>query len=204
MANNKKAKKMASKGASVKANPSRQQVLIEQLHRSSLAQKAPSRPVSYPLQRNGQFPASNTANSRTDPKPNTSTSRSTPEIKGVGQGIRLAGANGISKSNFNTLAETTGKSDDKIVGKLDKINTKLAEKGKAGINLSSGTANMLVRNAQKSPDKYPWATEPLTLVKVLLALLYKVCSQLQQRPGTWIKGQLIGGREADSWLQPWW
>jgi hypothetical protein len=37
---------------------------------------------------------------------------------------------------------------------------------------------------------------------VLLALLYKVCSQLQQRPGTWIKGQLTGGREADPGFNP--
>jgi hypothetical protein len=43
---------------------------------------------------------------------------------------------------------------EKIIGKLDKINTKLEDKGKAGINLKSGTANMLVKKAQKSPPKY--------------------------------------------------
>jgi hypothetical protein len=65
----------------------------------------------------------------------TTPSRSTPEIKGLGQGIRVAGENGLSKSDFKTIAETTGKSDEKIIGKLDKINTKLEDKGKAGIGL---------------------------------------------------------------------
>jgi hypothetical protein len=74
------------------------------------------------------------------PKPasnssSTTPSRSTPEIKGLGQGLRVAGENGISKSDFKTIAETTGKSNEKIIGKLDKINTKLETKGKAGINL---------------------------------------------------------------------
>jgi chaperonin GroEL (HSP60 family) len=53
-----------------------------------------------------------------------------------------------------TIAEATGKEPEKIVGKLDKLNTKLEDKDKAGIDLKSGTANMLVKNAQKSPPKY--------------------------------------------------
>jgi hypothetical protein len=44
----------------------------------------------------------------TPPSHNTP-SRSTPEIKGVGQGLRVAGENGISKGDFKTIAETTGK-----------------------------------------------------------------------------------------------
>jgi hypothetical protein len=74
--------------------------------------------------------------------------------KVLGQGIRVAGENGISKSDFKTIAEATGKSPEKIVGKLDKINTKLETKGKAGIDLKSGAANMLIKKAQKSSDKY--------------------------------------------------
>jgi hypothetical protein len=38
------------------------------------------------------------------PTPPTPT-RTTPKIKGVGQGIRVAGENGISKSDFKTIAE---------------------------------------------------------------------------------------------------
>jgi hypothetical protein len=136
MAKNKQqARKMASKGASVKEIS--QATGVNRAAAQKFTQKAPSRP-SLPPATNGQFPTGSTA-SRTNPKPNTpsrsTTSRSTPEIKGLGQGIRLAGANGISKSDYKTLAETSGKSDDKIIGKLDKINTKLAKKGKAGIDL---------------------------------------------------------------------
>jgi hypothetical protein len=131
-------------------------------------------------------------------------SRSTPEIKGLGQGIRLAGANGLSKSNYNTLAETTGKSDDKIIGKLDKINSRLAEKGKAGINLSSGAANMLIKKAQKSPPKYrgfglniPSSFGGGAIGGTLQSML--------PRPGTadiWRQGQLTRGRDDEPGFNP--
>jgi hypothetical protein len=42
---------------------------------------------------NHQGPAGNTA-ARTNPGISTAPSRTTPEIKGVGQGIRVAGENG--------------------------------------------------------------------------------------------------------------
>jgi hypothetical protein len=56
--------------------------------------------------------------------------------------------------NSRLLQKTTGKSPEKLIGKLDKINTKLEGKGKAGINLKSGAANMLIKEAQKTSDKY--------------------------------------------------
>ena len=93
--NNRQAKKMASKGASVK--DIRKETGVNRAAAQRYTQKAASR-TSLPPATNGQFPGGNTT-SRTNPKPNTSTSRSTPEIKGLGQGIRLDGANGLSKSN---------------------------------------------------------------------------------------------------------
>jgi hypothetical protein len=72
-------------------------------------------------------PALQVIPSPTNPGISATPSRSTPEIKGLGQGIRVAGENGISKSDFKTIAETTGKSPEKIIGKLDKINTKLED-----------------------------------------------------------------------------
>jgi hypothetical protein len=147
--NRNQAKKMASKGASVKEI--RKETGVNRAAAQKFTQNAASR-TSTTTTPNDQGPPGNTA-PRTNPGITTTPSRSTPEIKGLGQGIRLAGENGLSKSDYKTIAETTGKSDDKIVGRLDKINTKLEESGKAGITLKSGTANMLVRNAQKTRNK---------------------------------------------------
>jgi hypothetical protein len=190
--NNKKAKKMASQGASVKEI--RQATGVNRAAAQKFTQRSSSS-SSLPPAANGQFPSGNTT-SRTNPK-NTSTSRSTPEIKGLGQGIRLAGADGLSKSNYNTLAETTGKSDDKIIGKLDKINSRLAEKGKAGINLSSGAANMLIKKGQKNRDQYRGfaPVKPAFGEGAIGSTLQSMLST-PERPGTWLKGHLTGGREA--------
>jgi hypothetical protein len=128
-------------------------------------------------------------------------SRSTPEIKGVGQGLRIAGENGISKRDFKTIAEATGKSPEKIIGKLDKINTKLETKGKAGIDLKSGTGNMLVKKGQKMSDKYLGYRTPDFGEGPIGSTLQSMLST-PANAGTWIKGQLTGGREADPGFNP--
>jgi hypothetical protein len=134
------------------------------------------------------------------PTPPTPT-RTTPKIKGVGQGIRVAGENGLGKRDYKTIAETTGKSDEKIIGKLDKINTKLEEKGKAGIDLKSGAANMLVKKATKSSNKSMGYRTPDFGTGAIGSTLQSMIST-PARPGTWIKGQLTGGREADPGFNP--
>jgi hypothetical protein len=203
MAKNKnQAKKMASKGASVKEI--RKETGVSREAAKKFTQKTASRP-SLPPATNGQFPTGNTA-ARTNPNPNTSTSRSnsprsTPEIKGLGQGIRLAGENGLGKRDYKTIAETTGKSDDKIVGKLDKINTKLEEKGKTGIDLKSGTGNMLVRKATKSSNKSMGYRTPDFGEGAIGSTLQSMIST-PERSATWIKGTLTGGREADPGFNP--
>jgi hypothetical protein len=128
-------------------------------------------------------------------------SRSTPEIKGLNQGLRIAGENGISKGDFKTIAETTGKAPEKIIGKLDKINTKLDTKGKAGIDLKSGTGNMLVKKAQKSSDKSMGYRTPDFGEGPIGSTLQSMLST-PARDATWIKGQLLGGREADPGFNP--
>jgi hypothetical protein len=148
---------------------------------------------------NDQGPPGNTA-SPTNPGI-SAPPRSTPEIKGVGQGIRVAGENGISKSDYKTIAETTGKAPEKIIGKLDKINTKLETKGKAGINLKSGAANMLIKKAQKSSDKYRGCRTPDFGEGAIGSTLQSMLST-PANAGTWIKGQLTGGREADPGFNP--
>jgi hypothetical protein len=132
-------------------------------------------------------------------------SRTTPEIKGVGQGLRVAGENGISKSDYKTIAETTGKAPEKIIGKLDKINTKLEDKGKAGIGLKSGAANMLIKNAQKSPPKYRGFGADSKNILFGEGAIGSTLQSMLSTPanaGTWIKGQLTGGREADPGFNP--
>jgi hypothetical protein len=99
------------------------------------------------------------------------------------------------------LQKATGKNPEKIIGKLDKINTKLEEKGKAGIDLKSGAANMLVKKAQKSSDKYSGYRTPDFGEGAIGSTLQSMIST-PERAGTWIKGQLTGGREADPGFNP--
>jgi hypothetical protein len=135
------------------------------------------------------------------PPPQPTPPRSTPEIKGVGQGLRIAGENGISKGDFKTIAKATGKDPEKIIGKLDKINTKLETKGKAGIDLKSGTGNMLVKKGQKMSDKYLGYRTPDFGEGPIGSTLQSMLST-PANAGTWIKGQLTGGREADPGFNP--
>jgi hypothetical protein len=134
------------------------------------------------------------------PTPPTPT-RTTPKIKSVGQGIRVAGENGISKSDFKTIAEAKGNNPEKIIGKLDKINTKLEEKGKAGIDLKSGAANMLVKKATKSSNKSMGYRTPDFGEGAIGSTLQSMIST-PERSATWIKGQLVGGSEADPGFNP--
>jgi hypothetical protein len=123
------------------------------------------------------------------------------KIKGLNQGLRVAGKNGISKGEFKTIAGAKGKDPEKIVAKLDKINTKLGDKDKAGINLKSGAANMLIKKAQKSSDKYRGYRTPDFGEGPIGSTLQSMIST-PANAGTWIKGQLTGGREADPGFNP--
>ena len=189
---NQQAKKMASAGKSAAQIKAKTGVGSQTAQRY-VTRQAPTPPT----------PSSPTPSSPTPSQPTPS--RSTPEIKGLAQGLRVAGKNNISKSDYKTIAETTGKSDEKIIGKLDKINTKLEEKGKAGIDLKSGTGNMLVRNAQKSPPKYRGfgADSKASLFGegAIGSTLQSMISR-PGTPGTWRQGQLIGGREAEPGFNP--
>jgi hypothetical protein len=198
---NQQAKKMASKGASVK------QITKATGVSRGAAQKFTSRPssggggrTSGASQATMQAFAASNPNSRTAATGGGS-GRTTPEIKGLGQGIRVAGENGISKGDFKSIAETTGKAPEKIIGKLDKINTKLETKGKTGIDLRSGTGNMLVKKAQKSSDKYRGYRTPDFGEGAIGSTLQSMLST-PANAGTWIQGRLTGGREADPGFNP--
>jgi hypothetical protein len=70
-----------------------------------------------------------------------------PKPSTVSQGLKIAGTGGITKKEFKDIAETTGKSSGALVKRLDKINQNLKAKGQVGINLNSGAANMLIKEA---------------------------------------------------------
>jgi hypothetical protein len=184
---NQQAKKMAAAGKSAA------QIKAKTGVGSQTAQKyvAKQAPTPAPAPRPSPPPA---------PSP-AAPSRPTPEIKGLNQGLKVAGENGISKSDLKSIAEATGKSPENIIGKLDKINTKLEGKDKAGINLKSGAANMLIKEAQKSSDKYLGYRTPDFGEGPIGSTLQSMIST-PANAGTWVKGQLTGGREADPGFNP--
>jgi hypothetical protein len=174
MANKKRAKaqRMASRGATAKE--------IRQ-----------ATGIKAPAARNIVSRAAAPAPQQASPTP----SRTTPKIKGVGQGLRISGGGGLSKGELKTISDVSGKDPGKIIGKLDKINEKLAGKDKTGITLKSGAANMLIRKASKSTPKsrgykpVDFGAGPIG--SALMGMMGDPGS-----PGTWIKGQKQGVREA--------
>ena len=135
-------------------------------------------------------PAPAPAPQQASPTPSPTTpSPTTPEIKGVGQGLRIAGAGGLSKGELKTISDVSGKDPGKIIGKLDKINEKLAGKDKTGITLRSGAANMLIKKGSKPGRSFDFGAGPTG--SVLAGMMGDPGS-----PGTWIKGQKQGVREA--------
>jgi hypothetical protein len=187
---NQQAKKMATAGKSAA------QIKAKTGVGSQTAQKYVAKQAPAPAPKPAPKPASNSS---------SNSSRSTPEIKGLAQGIRLAGKNNISKSDYKTIAETTGKSDEKIIGKLDKINTKLEDKGKAGIGLTSGASNMLIKKAQESPPKYRGFGADSKNILFGEGAIGSTLQSMIPRPGTpgiWRQGQLINGREDDPGFNP--
>jgi hypothetical protein len=67
--------------------------------------------------------------------------------QGVKLAIRQAGEGGISKEELNNIVKTTGASAQTVIRRLDSVNQSLKSKDKTGINLNSGAANMLIKEA---------------------------------------------------------
>ena len=114
--------------------------------------------ASNPNSRTAAAIAPRTATVQTNAGPNPmgspSTARTTPEVKGVGQGLRIAGGDGgITRGELNTILDTSKMDSGKVIGRLDAVNAKLKANDKTGINLRSGAANMLINQASKSTPK---------------------------------------------------
>ena len=111
------------------------------------------------------------------------------KIKGVGQGLRISGGGGLSKGELKTILGASNKDPGRVIGKLDKINKKLAGKDKTGITLRSGAANMLIKKGSKPGRSFDFGAGPIG--SALAGMMGDPGS-----PGTWFKGQKKGVREA--------
>jgi hypothetical protein len=141
MANRQKAVKMASRGASAKEI--RQTTGVTGQAARNIVSRA-STPA--PVQTNaGTNPMGTRTPTPTTTKPTTFT-----------QGLKIAGTGGITKQELNTISDTTGKSGEKVIQRLDALNQKLKGKDQVGISLNSGAANMLIKRAQKDYTRNPF------------------------------------------------
>lgn len=71
----------------------------------------------------------------------------------VREAIRSAGSGGITKQEIQQIQKDTGTSMQKIIQQLDIVNKNLKEAEKQTIALNSGAANMLIKDAIKSPPQ---------------------------------------------------
>jgi len=86
-----------------------------------------------------------------------------PKPTTINRGLKIAGTGGITKKELQTISDTTGRSGAQVVQRLDALNQKLKGKDQVGINLNSGAANMLIREATKNPPMssfYKYGGEP--------------------------------------------
>jgi hypothetical protein len=70
------------------------------------------------------------------------------EAKNVTQALRIAGEGGITKQELNQITKQFDTPANKVVQRLDQINQNLKAKDQTGINLNSGAANMLIKQAE--------------------------------------------------------
>jgi len=133
------------------------------------------------------------ANAKAPTRTPAPTSSPAPKIKGLGQGLRIAGGGyGIGKSELDKIVGT--KTDpSKVIRKLDKINAKLSEKDKTGISLKSGAANKLIRKASKLN---PFERGMLDFGTGRMGLQIKSMLGDPGSLGVMRQGQRVGAREA--------
>jgi len=128
----------------------------------------------------------------------TTPARTLPEAKNLGQGLRIAGGGyGIGGKELNTIAglgkDKVKVSPDKVIRKLDKINTKLAERDKTGISLKSGAVNKLIRKTSKLN---PFERSQLNFGTGRLGMQIQSMLGDPGSPGYMRHGQQVGGRAA--------
>jgi hypothetical protein len=150
MANRQKAVKMASRGASAKEIRQTTGVTGQAARNIVSRASTPTPTLVHPA-------------TPTPTKPTTLT-----------QGLKIAGTGGITRQDLNTILDTTGKSGEKVIQRLDALNQKLKGKDQVGISLNSGAANMLIKRAQKATPLESHLRCQCNLARVKLVRPFKV------------------------------
>ena len=113
---------------------------------------ARNNPTSKASARNSKPAASKPTQTNAGPDPlGTQAKVKTPTVM---QGLKIAGTGGITKQELNTITDASGKSGAQVIQRLDNLNRNLREKDQVGINLNSGAANMLIKEASKAAPGY--------------------------------------------------
>jgi hypothetical protein len=113
------------------------------------------------------------------------------KIRGLGQGLRIAGTDGISRGELDTLMETTGKSGGKIIQRLDQLNKKLKGNEQNRIRLNSGAANKLIKEESKKGLGFM----PTDFGQGKIGQNIQSRLGVKEFPGTMNQGQRRGGVE---------
>jgi len=201
MANRNKAKKMAAAGATAKEirkeTGVKGQVARNIVSRASTPSPGPYNASNMPI--STAAPTAGPLASGYVPLPDSPTpTRTTPEIKSLGQGLRIAGGGyGIGKSELDTLVglgkDKAKISPDKLIRRLDKINAKLIEGDKTGISLKSGAANKLIRKTSKLN---PLERSQLNFGTGRIGMQIQGMLGDPGSPGYMRQGQRVGARDA--------
>ena len=113
---------------------------------------ARNNPTSKPSASTSKPSASKPTQTNAGPNPMGAPAKS--QAPTIMQGLKIAGTGGITKQELNTITDASGKSGAQVIQRLDDLNRNLREKDQVGINLNSGAANMLIKEASKAAPGY--------------------------------------------------
>jgi hypothetical protein len=141
MANRQKANNMAARGATAKEIRQATGVTAQAARNivSRAATPAPSAPAPSPVAAAQQATAAAAA-------PKTSVQQVNKQ-NSLTQNLRAAQSGGVTRQEFADIYAFNGKDDGKVIRRMDAMN-----KNGRDLRLNSGTANMLIKKANKQPS----------------------------------------------------
>lgn len=184
MANRQRANNMAARGATAKEIRQATGVTAQAARNivSRAATPAPSAPAPSPVAAAKQATAAAAA-------PKTSVQQVSKQ-NSLTQNLRAAQSGGVTRQEFADIYAFNGKDDGKVIRRMDAMN-----KNGRDLRLNSGTANMLIKRANKQPSAGMGLTiNPYGTGNIGRALAGMIGDP--GTPGAMIKGQRVGGREA--------
>jgi hypothetical protein len=182
MANRKRANNMAARGATAKEIRQATGVTAQAARNIVSRAAAPSAPAPSPVAAAKQATAAAAA-------PKTSVQQVSKQ-NSLTQNLRAAQSGGVTRQEFADIYAFNGKDDGKVIRRMDAMN-----KNGRDLRLNSGTANMLIKRANKQPS----AGMGLTINPYGTGNIGRALSGMIGDPGTpgyMRQGQMIGGREA--------